>query len=817
MADPQAIWRARRAAEDAAAEERRARYTAVLQPTRTSILDGLRIPDAREMAAQAAEDRRREAQGTIGPGYLGQLHQAEEAQARTGGALLGYTASNLARVPEWAAGALDLGMQLPGMAHRGGLDLEDHPITDAVVANTKFLDPVREYNETMGSRLDPVQRLIGDFATPVGAPGRLLGAATKPALEFLAAERAGARNAVGLLGDFGMAGGPPVKRPAGLGGARIPGSAPVEPRVVRPKGRLPYRVPEVDPQKYGVVLEKRSGRMVGAPQGKDRPVDFERSAQRYAARVNKAIAAGVQRDYFYGAARKSIAEVVLPKDRRKLAHILSVTSPQDTVLGNANSTAKALDQSAGGFPISAGRFPNTMRPKIETSLAGGRPDFGRKTGPFDAGLGGTGPLEEKHPMLQYEGRRGPLGVNDMHEARGTGYKSDTLSDRQHDYVHAVRERAVEILNNTEQPWHFGQAGRPQTGMVGGRINPLQAQELHWATVRAGPGASDESIRQAGQAYPFTFASHTWETTPGVVSKHLRGFADPAGDYNRAVRDVTVDPLTGRDRLVDVYGGTIQRPAEAGVSAYKGVVGNEGVVSQSGVAMQGRGLDPASRARLEITENDRAWRTGQDAAATSVLTGPQRSPRSRAYQTAHDFELGHRITPAEAQVIMDHTGMAAIPSRTGGYILDIPSGAVPDSGLTGLERKSAAAASALGAPPPTLYGFESTYKELPWARRGVNQGATADLLRSMNPEQLRRFNSAESRTLSARYADVIDARVAKGEKETPGLAAALRAHARGGSVSLARLVQLGLAPAVAFALLQTPSAPSPTEGPNLRAE
>jgi hypothetical protein len=432
-------------------------------------------------------------------------------------------------------------------------------------------------------------------------------------------------------------------------------------------------------------------------------------------------------------------------------------------------------------------------------------NLGEKTGPFAGGL--TGDRWGQPP-------RDRLAPNDRWEIRAFGYTTpkgeamDSVGSAQHAYMHRVRQLAVDRLNARR----------------GLNFDVYDGQELHWAVVRAdAEGVSiqksaQDSITNAIDHYTF---QHSWDTPPGKEAGHLPGVDLDAHDA--AVKRITLDPETGRDRIVAAFGGggLYQKPPQHGVSVYKGDVGPYGVQSHSLVyRTDAGGLGPQSAERVKSSEKTRGVIFGQDAIAGN-LTYPTKLKRVNPEHGGLMYDTPGGVSPGVPEVENLKTMLAGKGYSLGDDVGYIPTGAggnVISTGAGGLEKHAREIGATLGAiDEPAIVGSRrgtNLYEDLPWKSRG-GTGAVADLLDNYSPASLKHADSDEIRTIAGQAADYYEAQAAQGIPAIPGLTETLRAWQKGGIAAVREKIAQGIAPAVVLSLLpgafDEPDRPSRSPG------
>jgi hypothetical protein len=530
---------------------------------------------------------------------------------------------------------------------------------------------------------------------------------------------------------------------------------------------------------------KKTGQYTGAPDGVTTPEQVQAHIDDYADRVLAARADGAQPGYFYDEGAKIIGDVTEgDKQAYQFARTNAVTSSEAPVFNNVGWAIKGHEQNAMGVPIHTGKYPNQERANMESILQGkNNLNIGKdKRQLYGGGL--------------YKGSKDnpDLAPNDRWEISsvfGSGKK--TATDKQHEYIHAVREGAR--LKLAEQ---------------GVELTPLQVQELNWAQVKAvgenktaSQVARGETVQSAIPGYTF---NHTWETAPGAPD-HFEGIpSSKLGDFHKTLRGAVIDPSTGKDRLISGMGGELQLPAIDGVGVYKGQTA-PGTTSRSLIYQKGREMDPTSQARIDATESTRALMLGQEGYAGNLVVPAKKSDSRKSLdavsvsgvrlndKTAKELDalLNERFPGAEPTYAITNTA-------NGFSILNLGNEKFADN-FKGIQNEIQSvlgenAHAALGRQvQPGLYG------ELDWP--GGN--ATRDMLEQINnPNALRLREHADSpatRQVAGDIAGAYDALQASGAgMPNAKLLEVLKVWSRSGLEGVEAMVKAGTAPAIALGVL-----------------
>ena len=515
-----------------------------------------------------------------------------------------------------------------------------------------------------------------------------------------------------------------------------------------------------------------SGQYVGAPAGVDNPAKFNVLIDQYAQRIDEALQNVVPRGYFYErgtAANRAVTDST--QDANRLAMVEGITSSEAPVLTNTGWGIKSIEQKAMGAPINTGKYPNANRAKVERVLNDDFSHIGEKTHRYSVGLAGD--VTGKAP-------------NDRWEIRSVGYKTDSATPQQHDFMDEVRRRAVERWNAKhpdQQP-----------------LSLLEGQELNWATQRARDmeiphaQAAADTIQDALKSH---VVQHSWESRGGEKAKHLQEMPQsewPA--WHETVKGVLLDEQ-GKDKLVRGVGAKLQLPAIDAPGVYEGVV-SPGTQSRSiGYMTQSGGLDPVTEARVRGTEALRAYMLGQDAYAYHGFTTPSKisGPKTDTF----DINIGR--TPNEEEMrslgalLSDKVG-AAGPVGTEEGVRALRFSADPAFAKKFREGVAPQLSALFGGVPEVKAGARfGDAPDLGWQGRTATTDMLKELRNPVAPNMAANADAPEVRQMAGQMADLYESQRAAGRQPADRLTEALRAFSTNGLAGLDDLVKKGLAPAV----------------------
>jgi hypothetical protein len=521
------------------------------------------------------------------------------------------------------------------------------------------------------------------------------------------------------------------------------------------------------------VKRNKSGRYVGGPVEVKSPQKRTAVVNKYVDRTEAAIDAGIPPGYFYEEGSNALKRITdSAAEHNTVAELYGPTSTQVGPYQNTNYAVRALDQNAMGVPVSVGLYPNSLRPKVDSVLAGEEPWKGYKVDRYSHLLG---PRDKSVNPLQ------DMPPNDQWEGYGTGFEKGQVPSgpTQVAWSDDIRRRASDKINMR----------RAKKGQQ--PLKPGEVQELHWAAIRAETDGRPLQLNPADTlqgSLPAFGVQHAWEAEPGGSSGI--GRLIDKDTYADEVAGVVLDK-GGKDNIVRAMGGRLQEPAVRGTGVWEGEF-NPGFQSRSfGSWTQAEGMDPASAARIDSTEAVRQYMLGQEGRAYNAV-----NPKSKVGDMdIAEYETGAPPSPGETgrlQGMLDDGVLGG-----GGTIVPTEKGyrAVMYDADKELKKK----AGMLGDDPVVGQNL-GKYTEMDWA--GGN--ATVDLLGTLDnslPGAGRLADSPATRQIAGDMADLYQRLEGEGKlKGNHKLNNALRAWQEGGLDAVRELVKKGLAPAALLGVL-----------------
>ena len=398
-----------------------------------------------------------------------------------------------------------------------------------------------------------------------------------------------------------------------------------------------------------------TGKYVGAPAGVDTPQKLGAIRKRY----KDLTELGDAGRNWYEDSSNWIRDVSSDSDvaRQINANALGITSQGTNVDSNLGFAIKGINQSAAGWPVRTGRFPDTASPKIESSIAGTSSEFGPKIDPFARNLSvGWNPEMALYP------------VHDIWDGRAFGFVGPPTKD------YPLGAPWDQGFSPQQHAWMDDQADAviAQLAKEGKAHDPLTLQAAAWtgAKIDAGELVAEDAAKHYGDFSPKYQASSTYEQIPGQGTGHLEGIVGmPFGarqDYSNLVNWMDSG---GRDSLYSSAGmmtePTIDNlgvftPQGTGITEFNPAnvarpLTQSGSL-ESGTAPKGmqkaRGnwglLQGADRQLLNTVEGTRAYIDAQNMGAWHRVV-----PQGKAGEkTGLQIELGRPVTESELKDLND---------------------------------------------------------------------------------------------------------------------------------------------------------------------
>lgn len=383
-----------------------------------------------------------------------------------------------------------------------------------------------------------------------------------------------------------------------------------------------------------------TGKIVGAPPGRNTEADRESLINEMVQLLEDPFTMFNESRFWYENSGQTIREMTRsdPELMERVVRLLSLYSQANSLGGNTTATIKSVAQLAQGQPTAlAGRFPNETAKRIPAILSAPT---------MDSTLPG---VDDKL-------------MNFYRNLRDATFQDDTFADastvdrwmmRLFGYPHAEDQEigGATGVSNTQYIYAKDLLKRIadiESERTGEAILPRQIQAALWTYVRN--KTEFDSLPPEKQA---TFepknvdfadyvtratANITWESRPSTKINLIPGIhkanRQEQEAFNRAVRNIFVNPNTGEDKIFKLLDNQQLYSSEYSVGAYENLV------------------TPNIITRLVLQKDDGEYLTSvadNYAAIVGYVTKQDAVPWYRADPTAtgKDASVGYRVTPSVA--------------------------------------------------------------------------------------------------------------------------------------------------------------------------
>lgn len=434
---------------------------------------------------------------------------------------------------------------------------------------------------------------------------------------------------------------------------------------------------------------------VGAPDWVKRPQDVAKMRANFDAQVER----GIEGADWYPRAQAGVKEIGGPDPAKQsqTARELALTSAQSTPETNLGFAINMRNTYEAGAPVKSktGQMSRTYEKARE---AGTDIPLGQKTDIYAGHMDPT--------------RTDPsVGTNDIWHGRAFGYDAKSNSTgfkpQQHAFLDAetllATDRANQKALGGRTDWTPGEI--QAAPWVAGKGEGLQ-QQFGWT--------ADRAMAEARKTYPDYFRKHTafgtHEATPGVGTGHLPELAGGTGPEAEAARAAfAADPRSSwrgpadRDEIYNAL-GMYTRPSRAAQGMFEGPQGlefNPADVARPLVGFErgaggSVGVEPSSRALMNVGEGTRAYIDAQNAGAWHI---PIFHGKRAGDMTSLSVPMERAMTPQEMMALKQAGAKGGL-----GDVVDTGQGATitsfyPDPPSVAAMRKSGVERAVLDALPP----------------------------------------------------------------------------------------------------------------------
>jgi hypothetical protein len=404
--------------------------------------------------------------------------------------------------------------------------------------------------------------------------------------------------------------------------------------------------PSFERNKYSLSQIPRvmsTGKIVGAPPGKNTEADRELLINEMVQLLEDPFTMFNESRFWYENSGKTIREMTRsdPELMERVVRLLSLYSQANSLGGNTTATIKSISQLAQGAPTAlAGRFPNETAKRIPAILSAPT---------MDSTLPG---VDDKL-------------MNFYRNLRDATFQDDTFSDastvdrwmmRLFGYPHAEDQEigGATGVSNTQYVYAkdlLKKIADIESERTGEAILPRQIQAALWTYVRNKTEFDSLPPEKQATFEPknVDFADYvtratvniTWESRPSTKINLIPGIHKASRrsqeEFNRAVREIFVDPTTGEDKIFKLLDNQQLYSSEFSVGAYENRV------------------VPNVITRLVLQKDNGEYLTSvadNYAAIVGYVTKQDAVPWYRADPTAtgKDASVGYRVTPSIASTI-----------------------------------------------------------------------------------------------------------------------------------------------------------------------
>jgi hypothetical protein len=405
---------------------------------------------------------------------------------------------------------------------------------------------------------------------------------------------------------------------------------------VRPGGEA---VPE-EP-KYQLPRVMSNGKIVGAPPGLSSEEDRTRLVEQMTNLLSHPYSLYDESKNWYEDSGRAIMEITRgdPVLTERVVRLMALYSQANGVGGNTTATISSIAQMAAGEPTAlAGRFPNTTAARIPALLAAPT---------MDTSVPG---VDDKLMNFYRNLHDATYGVDTFQDASTI----DRWMMRLFGYPHAEDQAAggASSVSNTQYTYakdlvrRIGEANMARTGE---ELKPRQVQAILWTYVKnttdynsltpEKQATFEPSIVDFSDYITRATANITWESRPSTKLPLIPGIHNATRAeqeaFNRAVREIFIDPETGTDKIFELLGNQQLYSSQFSIGAYENLIA------------------PNVITKLVLQKDDGDYLTdvaNKYAAIIGYVTKQDAVPWYRADPTAggKDASKGYRVTATNAE-------------------------------------------------------------------------------------------------------------------------------------------------------------------------
>ena len=320
-----------------------------------------------------------------------------------------------------------------------------------------------------------------------------------------------------------------------------------------------------------------NGEIVGSPPGARKVADRERLVTRMTNFLSHPYSLYDDSKNWYERSGATIREITRsnPELTERVVRLMALYSQANSLGGNTTATIKSIAQLAAGEPTAfAGRFPDTTAARIPALLAAPT---------MDASLPG---VDDK--LMNF--------YRNLHDAT---YRSDTFKDastidrwmmRLFGYPHSEDQDVggAEGVSGTQYIYAkdlISRISQANKNVTGEDLKPRQIQAVLWTYVRNTTDYNSlppekqidfkPSIVDFSDYITRATANITWESRPSTKLPLIPGIhtapRTQQADFNRAVREIFIDPNTGEDKIFKLLGNQQLYSSQLSMGAYENLI------------------------------------------------------------------------------------------------------------------------------------------------------------------------------------------------------------------------------------------------------
>jgi hypothetical protein len=397
---------------------------------------------------------------------------------------------------------------------------------------------------------------------------------------------------------------------------------------------------QIGTPRYQLPRVMSNGKIVGAPPGLSSEEDRTRLVEQMTNLLSHPYSLYDESKNWYEDSGRAIMEITRgdPVLTERVVRLMALYSQANGVGGNTTATIASIAQMAAGEPTAfAGRFPNTTAARIPALLAAPT---------MDSSVPG---VDDKLMNFYRNLHDATYGVDTFQDASTI----DRWMMRLFGYPHAEDQAAggASSVSNTQYTYAkdlIRRIGEANVARTGEDLKPRQVQAILWTYVKnttdynsltpEKQASFEPSIVDFSDYITRATANITWESRPStklplIPGIHKASRAEQEA-FNRAVREIFIDPETGTDKIFELLGNQQLYSSQFSIGAYENLIA------------------PNVITKLVLQKDDGDYLTdvaNKYAAIIGYVTKQDAVPWYRADPTAggKDASKGYRVTATNA--------------------------------------------------------------------------------------------------------------------------------------------------------------------------